>query len=126
MGQLSSTTLYIPCLLLFAVLWRFCGNITGGREYLVELCFGKGESAETAAIAEKIGAGVAAALGILNSVGNLIAAGVAENCGTPQANAFIVLNVLVTLANVLACTQVSVIYYGGFKKCIEESGGCDS
>ena len=123
-GILNGVTffIYIPCVLVFVVLWKWCGNISGGREYLVELCFGKGQSADTAAVAEKIGVGAVAVVGLLFSAANLIAAGVAENCGTPQANAFIALNVFVTLANVIACTQVSSIYYGGFKKCLKETG----
>ena len=110
---------YIPCVLIFTVLWKWCGKQEGGREYLVEVCFGKGQSADAAIIAEKIGVGAAAAVGLLFSIGNLIAAGVSENCGTTEANAFIALNVLITLANVIACTQVSVIYYGGLKKCLK-------
>ena len=113
---------YIPCVLIFTVLWKWCGKQEGGREYLVEVCFGKGQSADAAIIAEKIGVGAAAAVGLLFSIGNLIAAGVSENCGTTEANAFIALNVLITLANVIACTQVSVIYYGGLKKCLKETG----
>ena len=100
---------YIPCALAFAVLWKWCGKQEGGREYLAEVCFGKGQSADAAIIAEKIGVGAAAVVGLLFSVGNLIAAGVSENCGTTEANAFIALNVLITLANAIACTQVSVI-----------------
>lgn len=123
-GILNGATFffYVPCVLVFALLWKWCGKIVGGREYLVELCFGKGQSADVAAVAEKIGVGAVAVVGLLFSAANLIAAGVAENCGTHQANAFIALNVFVTLANVIACTQVSAIYYGGFKKCLEETG----
>ena len=123
-GILNGVTffIYIPCVLGFVVLWKGCGKIEGGREYLVKLCFGKDQSADTAAVAEKIGVGAVAVVLLLFSAANVIVAGVAENCGTPQANAFIALNVFVTLANIIACTQVSSIYYGGFKKCIEETG----
>ena len=108
---------YVPCLLLFAALWKYCGD--GGRVFLVECIWGKGQSADTAEIAEKIGVGVAAAVGILNSATNMILAAIAEPCGTPAANAFIALNVLVMLANVVACIQVSIVYYGSMKKCFD-------
>ena len=68
-----------------------------------------------------VGAGIAVAL--LFSIANLTVAGIAENCGTTAANAFIVLNVLITLANVAACSQVSIIFYDGLKKCLKETGG---
>ena len=108
---------YIPCVMIFAVLWRYCDD--EGRSCLVKTCFGDGTSADAAEIAEKIGVGAAAAIGILNSVADLIAAGVSENCGSTPANAFIALNVFVTIANVIACAQVSIIYYGGVKKFLE-------
>jgi hypothetical protein len=82
----------------FALLWKNCGD--GGREYLAEICFGS--SKETAEIAEKIGVGAGAAVALLFSIVNLIVAGVAENCGTTAANAFIALNIFITLANVAA------------------------
>ena len=123
-GILNGVTffIYIPCVLVFVVLWKGCGEIEGGREFLVELCFGKDQSADAAAVAEKIGVGAVAAVLLLFSAVMVITAGLAENCGTPQANAFIALNVFVTLANIIACTQVSCIYYGGFKECIKETG----
>ena len=108
---------YVPCLLLFAALWKYCGD--GGREFLVKLIWGPEQSADTAEIAEKIGVGVAAAVGILNSATNMILAAVAEQCGVPAANAFIALNVLVFLVNAVACIQVSIVYYGSLNKCLE-------
>ena len=113
--------LYIPCALVFATLWKYCGD--GGREFLVKLCFGKDQSSDAAEIAEKIGVGAGVAVALLFSIANLIVAGIAENCGTTAANAFIALNVLITLANVAACSQVSIIFYDGLKKCLDETGG---
>lgn len=108
-------------MLVFARLWKNCGD--DGREWLVEMCFGKDQNTDTAEITEKIGVGAGAAVALLFSIGNLIAAGVAENCGTTAANAFIALNVFITLANVAACAQVSIIFYDGLKNCLDETGG---
>ena len=87
------------------------------------MCFGKDQSSDAAEIAEKIGVGAGIAVALLFSIANLIVAGIAEDCGITAANAFIALNVLITLANVAACTQVSIIFYDGLKKCLEETGG---
>ena len=81
---------------------------------------GKDQDTDTAKIAEKIGAGAGAAVALLFSIGNLIAAGVADNCGMTEANAFIALNVFITLANVAACAQDSIIFYDGLKNCLDE------
>ena len=108
---------YIPCLLIFAAIWQICDE--EGKTGLAKCIFGP--EAEAAEVAEKIGVGAAAVLGILVSIANLIAAGVSENCGTPAANAFIALNVFVTLFNASACAQVSVIYFWkeGIKECLK-------
>ena len=108
-------------MLVFAILWKNCDD--EGRECLVEMCFGKDHSTNTAKIAEKIGVGAGAAVTLLFSIRNLIAAGVAENYGTTEANAFIALNVFITLANIVACAQVSIIVYDGLKNCLDETGG---
>ena len=112
---------YVPCVLIFAILWRNCDD--EGRLCLVEICFGKSQNADNAIIAEKIGVGAGAAVALLFSIGNLFAAGVAENCGTTGANAFIALNVFITLANVAACAQDSIIFYDGLKNCWDETDG---
>ena len=108
-------------MLVFAILWKNCDD--EGRECLVEVCFGKDHSTDTAKIAEKIGVGAGVAVALLFSIENLIAARVAENCGTTEANAFIALNVFITLANIAACAQVSIIFYNGLKNCLDETGG---
>ena len=111
---------YVPFLLGFVVLWRVCSE--SGRRFLVELCFGTNTSTDKAELAEKIGVGGGAAVGMLFSVASLILGGISEkDCTTTLANAFIALHVFVTAANAIACIQVSVIYYGGFKKCWKES-----
>lgn len=97
---------YLSCLM-FSALWRLCDQ--EGKPSLMRICCRESDAAE---VAEQIGVGVVAALGILNSIINVIAVGVSENnCGTSVSDAFLSLNVLVTVANVGACTQVFVAYY---------------
>ena len=110
---------YIPCLLIFSWLWKKCDD--EGRQCLVEICCGKDTSTDAVELAEMIGVGAGGIAGLLVSIATLIAAGVSENCGTTQANGFIALNVLVTIFNVIACIQVSLVYYGGYKKCLKET-----
>ena len=66
---------YIPCLLVFSACWTYCDE--EGRRELTKQCFGE-ENTNTKEVAEKIGVGAAAILGILVSVGDLIAAGISE------------------------------------------------
>lgn len=98
---------YMSCLIAFAI-WH-CRD-QRGRTSLGQFCCSKSENAK---IIEQIGVGVIAALGILNSFACVIAAGVSNilNCGTMGASAFVILNVLVTMFNAAACTQVFVVYY---------------
>ena len=98
----------MSCLIAFAILWH-CRD-QRGKSSLGQFCCNKSENAR---VIEQIGVGVIAALGILNSFACVIAAGVSNvlNCGTVGATVFVILNVLVTMFNAAACTQVFVVYY---------------
>lgn len=102
---------YIPFLLIFSALWTYFGD-DHSRKWLTELCFGKqNSSSDPGEVAKTIGVGTIAILGILISVADLIAAGVSEKCDSAGARAYIALNVFVTLINVVAAIQVTIVFY---------------
>ena len=98
----------MTCLILFAI-WH-CRD-QHGSDSLAQFCSYR--CPESVKVIEQIAVGVVAALGILTSFACVIASGVSKilSCESIVADSIVILNVVVTVVNAIACTQVFVVYY---------------